>query len=322
MKQNKILFFLFFLTCNLYAQFNPNRCRDFYLDCINYYVDENPKLADSLFNFVMDEKAIDTNFNSFSTMNVAKIKAALGDTSKTLFYIRKAVTQGYPVEWVSEKKFPMLKGKIKNLPLDSLSRYFFNIIDVKAYKAALELDNIFNFNVRILYQDSSLVTKNQRLKIDSIRLEKLKIYIDKYGFPTDKQIGTMAVGNMIQYMEQLATTYTPAWNYTEKLYIEAFNKGKLAPLYYARLYDHRSVLLDEKGKYGTLYHKPRKGIRGNSPFESPLQNPEIVDRDRAELGLAPIYILIYGLFSKDSKLPNGYLFDELEFRKKIFIQCK
>ena len=309
------------VTFSSHAQVNPNRCKDFYLGCVSYYIEENPKLADSLFHFAMNDDELDTDFSSFSTMNFARIKAALGDTSKAVSFIRKAVMQGYPLEWVTEKKFPILKGKLKTMPLDSLSRYFYNIIDIKAYKSALELDNIFNFNVRILYQDSNLATKNQMPKIDSIRFEKLKHHIDTYGFPKDKQIGTMAVGNLIQYMEQLAVTYEPAWTYIEKLFIEVLNKGNLEPYYYARLCDHRSNLLDEKGKYGTHYQKPRKGIKGNKPYEFPLRDPTTVDKDRAALGIVPIYIRIYGAFSAESKLPNGYSFDEPTFRKRIFEQC-
>jgi hypothetical protein len=317
------IFIYFLLQLNMgYTQVNPNKCRDFYLGCVNYYLKKDPVFADTLFRYAIKDTSLDSISNSLTTMQFAKIQYELGKNDLAWENIKKSVSQGYPTEWVTAKKFPNLKDKINPQDLDSVARTFFKHIHLKAYFSALELDNILNFNIRILSKDSTIVTKRQQLKIDSLRLIKLKNHINTFGFPTNQQIGAAAVGNFTYYTEQLAVYYPNAWNYIAGIYEKALLEGKLDPYYYANFHDHKSLILDEKGKYGTEYHKPRKGIKGNPPFEYPLRDAATIDYDRQNIGIPPIFIHVYGIFSDESKLPKGYSFDEDTFRKNIFDCCK
>lgn len=110
--------------------------------------------------------------------------------------------------------------------------------------------------------------------------KKLLELLDKYGWPTASEVTEYAAAGAALIINH--TTYELRSKYFPMLE-EAFKKGEAQPLRYAKMGDR---LLVEEGKeqlYGTQI-KFENLIR--EPY--PIQDPEYVDKRRAEIGLGPL----------------------------------
>ena len=74
----------------------------------------------------------------------------------------------------------------------------------------------------------------------------------------------------------------------------AFEKGEAQPLRYAKMCDRLLVEEGKEQRYGTQWH-----FEGSQKVPWPIEDPELVDRRRAEIGLGPLRTYLKERFDID-----------------------
>lgn len=121
--------------------------------------------------------------------------------------------------------------------------------------------------------------------------KKLLELLDQYGWPTASEVTEYAAAGAALIINH--TTYELRSKYFPMLE-EAFQKGEAQPLRYAKMRDR---LLVEEGKeqlYGTQIRMD--GLE-RAPY--PIQDPEQVDKRRADIGLGPLKPYLKARFNID-----------------------
>lgn len=114
--------------------------------------------------------------------------------------------------------------------------------------------------------------------------EKLLELLDKYGWPTASQVTEYAAAGAALIINhtnhEIRAKYFP-------LLEQAFKEGEAQPLRYAKMKDR---LLVEEGKeqlYGTQW-----SFENSKRVPHPIEEPEYVDKRRAEVGLGPLSVYL------------------------------
>lgn len=133
-----------------------------------------------------------------------------------------------------------------------------------------------------------LAMEEKNMKENEMRLFEL---LDKYGWPTASEVTEYAAAGAALVINH--TTYAIRSKYFPMLE-EAFKNGEAQPLRYAKMRDRLLVEEGKKQLYGTqikfenLVRKPHS-----------IQDPENVDKRRAEIGLGPLKPYLKSRFDID-----------------------
>jgi len=121
--------------------------------------------------------------------------------------------------------------------------------------------------------------------------EKLLVLLDKYGWPTASEVTEYAAAGAALIINH--TNYEIRSKYFPMLE-KAFKKGEAQPLRYAKMKDR---LLVEEGKeqlFGTQWK-----FENSKRVPHPIEEPELVDKRRAEIGLGPLSVYLKERFDID-----------------------
>jgi len=145
------------------------------------------------------------------------------------------------------------------------------------------------------------------IKIDSINLQKIENILDKKGWVGKDLVGeqaSMTIFLVIQHSDlETQKKYLPMMR-------EAVKKGNANAANLALLEDRIAIWEGRKQIYGSqLYYDEKKG----KYFVSPIEDPDNVDKRRAEVGLGPIseYVKDWGIewnleeYKKEQMLKNN-----------------
>lgn len=145
------------------------------------------------------------------------------------------------------------------------------------------------------------------IKIDSINLQKIENILDKKGWVGKDLVGeqaSMTIFLVIQHSDlETQKKYLPMMR-------EAVKKGNVNAANLALLEDRIAIWEGRKQIYGSqLYYDEKKG----KYFVSPIEDPDNVDKRRAEVGLGPIseYVKNWGIewnleeYKKEQMLKNN-----------------
>ncbi|MCW1735061.1 tetratricopeptide repeat protein [Anaerorudis cellulosivorans] len=145
------------------------------------------------------------------------------------------------------------------------------------------------------------------IKIDSINLQKIENILDKKGWVGKDLVGeqaSMTIFLVIQHSDlETQKKYLPMMR-------EAVKKGNANAANLALLEDRIAIWEGRKQIYGSqLYYDEKKG----KYFVSPIEDPDNVDKRRAEVGLGPIseYVKNWGIewnleeYKKEQMLKNN-----------------
>ncbi|MDQ1771610.1 hypothetical protein GQR60_19605 [Labilibaculum sp. A4] len=124
--------------------------------------------------------------------------------------------------------------------------------------------------------------------------EMLPNLLDKYGWPTASEVTEYAAAGAALIINH--SSYEVRKKYFPTLE-EAFKKGEAQPLRYAKMRDR---LLVEEGKeqiYGTQLK-----FEENTRVPQPIEDPQNVDKRRAEIGLEPLSVYLKERFDIDWQL--------------------
>lgn len=128
---------------------------------------------------------------------------------------------------------------------------------------------------------------------DSVNQIKLKMIIEKYGFPTLDMVGKHAMAGVF-YIIQHADRDTE-WQKSQLVNIEAAVKnGDLNGDKYAYLYDRIKVNSGKKQLYGTQFEKV--DFEHKTTKLRPTEDMENLDKRRMQIGLNPIKFYRRGIF--------------------------
>ena len=197
--------------------------------------------------------------------------------------------------WVQLEDAQIRKYEAKNEPIrnQAFARELFRMI-IKdqgfMYAGNIErrkyLQNGGYFSTPAIFPILAMEEKNK--KENEKRLFEL---LDKYGWPTASEVSEFAAAGAALVINH--TTYTIRAKYFPMLE-EAFKKGEAQPLRYAKMRDRLLVEEGKKQLYGTQIK-----------FESlvrephPINDPEYVDKRRAEIGLGPLKPYLKARFDID-----------------------
>lgn len=111
--------------------------------------------------------------------------------------------------------------------------------------------------------------------------KELMRLLEVYGWPTATAVTEVAAAGaalIINHSDhETRQRYFP-------LLEEAFEKGEAQPLRYAKMQDRLLVEEGKKQRFGTQWH-----FEGSKKVPWPIEDPEHVDRRRAEIGLNPLH---------------------------------
>lgn len=133
-----------------------------------------------------------------------------------------------------------------------------------------------------------LAMEEKNRKENESRLFEL---LDEYGWPTTSLVTEFAAAGAALIVNH--SSYEVRKKYFPMLE-EAFKNGEAQPLRYAKMRDR---LLVEEGKeqlYGTQLK-----FEGNTRVPQPIQDPQHVDKRRAEIGLGPLNVYLKERFDID-----------------------
>nr|WP_319267258.1 DUF6624 domain-containing protein [uncultured Draconibacterium sp.] len=133
-----------------------------------------------------------------------------------------------------------------------------------------------------------LAREEKNMKENESQLLKL---LDEYGWPTASRVTEFAAAGAALIINH--STYEIRKKYFPMLE-EAFKNGEAQPLRYAKMRDR---LLVEEGKeqlYGTQLK-----FEGNTRVPQSIQDPQNVDKRRAEIGLEPLTVYLKKRFDID-----------------------
>jgi len=187
-------------------------------------------------------------------------------------------------------KYEAKNGAIKNKPF---ARALFRMI-IKdqgfMYAGNIErrkyMQNGGYFSTPAVFPILAMEEKN--LKENESRLFEL---LDEYGWPTASLVTEFAAAGAALIVNH--SSYEVRKKYFPMLE-EAFKKGEAQPLRYAKMRDR---LLVEEGKeqlYGTQLK-----FEGNTRVPQPIEDPQHVDKRRAEIGLRPLNVYLKERFDID-----------------------
>ncbi len=218
--------------------------------------------------------------SAFSYLN----HALKGDTTLKVLYDPTFLSLIEDQRWkgiedLQFEKYESQNGRIKNKPF---ARALFRMI-IKdqgfMYVGNLErekyLKNGGNFSTPAIYPILAMEEKNHQENKDTL-LELL----DQYGWPTSSAVTEHAAAGVALIINH--TTYEIRSKYFPMLE-KAFKNGEAQPLRYAKMKDR---LLVEEGKeqlFGTQWK-----FEGSERVPHPIEDPEDVDKRRAEIGLGSL----------------------------------
>jgi hypothetical protein len=180
-------------------------------------------------------------------------------------------------------------------PLLAIIKANFEREEAKLNKPLIaQLDSIHNDDQYLRKQIDSIVKKygfkseqvNEKVregkKLDSINLIKVKAILDKYGWLGSDEIGTM--GNTTLFLVIQHSDLKTQEHYLPMMK-EAVKQGKAEASSLALLEDRILLRNGKKQIYGSQIGRD---IEKGEPYVSPLEDPENVDKRRANVGLEPM----------------------------------
>ena len=133
-----------------------------------------------------------------------------------------------------------------------------------------------------------LAMEEKNMKENEEMLLKL---LDKYGWPTASEVTEYAAAGAALIINH--TTYELRSKYFPMLE-EAFKKGEAQPLRYAKMRDRLLVEEGKKQLFGTQWK-----FENSERVPHPIEEPEYVDKRRAEIGLGPLKTYLKERFNID-----------------------
>lgn len=194
------------------------------------------------------------------------------------------------IENTQIKKYEAKNGTIKN---EAFARELFRMI-IKdqglMYAGNIErkkyMQNGGYFSTPAIFPVLAMEEKNH-----AENEKRLFNLIDKYGWPTASSVTEVAAAGAALIINH--TTYEIRSKYFPMLEA-AFEKGEAQPLRYAKMCDRLLVEEGKKQLYGTQWK-----FEGNKRLPHPIDDPEHVDKRRAEIGLGPLSIYLKERFDMD-----------------------
>lgn len=118
---------------------------------------------------------------------------------------------------------------------------------------------------------------------------KLLSLLDQYGWPTSSSVTEYAAAGAALIINH--TTYEIRSQYFPMLE-KAFKQGEAQPLRYAKMRDRLLVEEGKKQRYGTQWK-----FENSERVPHPIEEPEYVDKRRAEIGLGPLQVYLKERFN-------------------------
>jgi len=147
------------------------------------------------------------------------------------------------------------------------------------------------FSTQAIYPVLAMEEKNH---IENER-ELLKL-LDLYGWPTANSVTEYAAAGAALIINH--TSYEIRRRYFPMLE-EAFKKGEAQPIRYAKMRDRLLVEEGKKQLYGTQWK-----FENLKPVPYPIEEPEYVDKRRAEIGLGPLNVYLKERFEIEWNVPQ------------------
>jgi len=294
MKNYKILLsiILILLFCNFYASAQKKegdieRMLGNYKKAVTYYLNEN--------------------LSSYTALCLSQCYSMTGQTDSAFYYLNFVIDQekeNIPVSsYEGIKEFESLKKYSEwNKLMEKCIQF------QTAYEAKLNIplrDTILKMRkIDNNYQgkfDSIMLTNNSiaiqsfknewktSVKENDLRLLKI---IDTYGWPTKELVGDIASSEVFFIVQHSSNLELQKKSLSLLKQIANNDKNDLIPIAY--LEDRILVKSGEKQLYGTQYNKDRL---------FPIQDPENLNRRRAQIGLDPVQI-IQKKYEHQNLIPN------------------
>ena len=128
----------------------------------------------------------------------------------------------------------------------------------------------------------------------NLNTQRLLELLDKYGWPTATEVTEYAAAGAAMIINH--TDYELRAKYFPMLE-QAFKQGEAQPLRYAKMRDRLLVEEGKKQLYGTQWKFENSGR-----VPHPIEEPEYVDKRRAEIGLGPLDVYLKERFDIEWKV--------------------
>lgn len=197
------------------------------------------------------------------------------------------------IETAQIRKYKVASGPIRN---EAFARALFRMI-IKdqgfMYQGNLErrkyMENGGYFSTPAIFPILAMEERNHQENEDT-----LQILLDTYGWPTASAVTEVAAAGAALIINH--SDHATRLKYFPKLE-EAFQKGEAQPLRYAKMQDRLLVEQGKEQRFGTQWH-----FEGSQKIPWPIEDPEYVDRRRAEIGLGPLDVYLKERFDMDWKV--------------------
>ena len=160
----------------------------------------------------------------------------------------------------------------------------------------------------IKYHDSVCLSPKQyrKLHVKLINSMILKDYLEKYGYPDEKEFGSDLVNrfdNVIIHQE--------SWEWLKPYYDKAFRNNKISIERYYNFYDGLLIEKSLPQKYGAF----ENGKLRNGRYEiHPVDNIKNIDVLRRNVGLPPLHVF---LKNNNIAMPKGYHYDMATYLNSV-----
>ena len=230
--------------------------------------------ADTVLENSSENSLCQTNENAINYKircdNLDGLKLTFKDTETEYANIKKCL------ELVIENE----KSLDKNLFMDELLKQM-----VKVDQFILKTQHLPEENYSSIEDKNNIIAKLKK-EADTqqkFHTDKLKEVIKRYGWPKISEAGELADQNawlIVQHSDYDVAFQKEALSILEKL----LEKGDTSKSNFAYLYDRVAVNENRLQKFGT-----QGGCIGKGKWEPrPVENPELLDKLRAEMGLEPM----------------------------------
>jgi tetratricopeptide (TPR) repeat protein len=253
MKPSNYLLSLFFsLFCNIIVAQND------YIYYYNYCNEGDEQFY--LKNYALALKKYDSAFQSVDFIHTKQLNKyaqtciKVGDTVKAIDYVRKALINGLDTVVLYQYMYTYLKGNIRIFELKDSTSFFHNEYQKRINQNySREVDSL-------QYIDQCIIRRNceeernfkfkyeniqkNKLDLDSLVFSHLIFLVKKYGFPSEKLVGSKEY-NIVWVIFHHNVRLPQNEKYIPMVE-EAVRKGEIDPSHFAWMYDQGKLNKNEK----------------------------------------------------------------------------
>jgi len=228
----------------------------------------------------------------------------------TIRYLQKYINSGARLNWITDtnniKDSYYWKRLVKRY--DKMRSNYYKKINIDylcEISALYGFDQLsrdrYYFSKKII---SDTILWSVQAKIDKSVIKKIIILSKKYEWPTVRNVGIEGVSYLDLYTwHHRGNKYDTdtIWKQIKPLINKEIERGNIPPYYFAYFEDTKLIYNEKKQKYGTQTTLKKEG---KIVCFEPIENIELVDKYREEVGLEPLYIYSR---KQNIKLPDGYI---------------